>query len=196
MISPEDSIIPWITGSVVRISDSMITPSIKDRRLFTLRKSRVLIAQTWESQLNLSLFLVMLVVTVFLMPALGLERPLGRFSRDVTFSIVLVSGVTIAWGQRRLFVFSSCVATVALGVRWAAWWYRTDDFALFARDIHPCRHRSNLLDIAFADIPSRDSYIGASPGRAGGLSADGPRMGALLSNCQSPDTRFFSKLRR
>lgn len=108
----------------------MVTPSIKDRRLFTLRKSRVLIAQTWESQLNLSLFLVMLVVTVFLMPALGLERPLGRFSRDLTFSIVLVSGVTIAWGQRRLFVFSSCVATVALGVRWAAWWYRTDDFAL------------------------------------------------------------------
>ena len=106
-------------------------PLAKNRSLSALHKGRVLIAQTWESQLNLSLFLGLLVLTVFLMPVLGLERPYGRFSRDLIFSVVLISGVAIAWGQRRLFVFSSCVAAVALGIRWAAWWIRTDDFALW-----------------------------------------------------------------
>jgi hypothetical protein len=106
-------------------------PLAKNRRRSALHKGRVLIAQTWESQLNLSLFLGLLVLTVFLMPALGLERPYVRFSRDLIFSVVLISGVAIAWGQRRLFVFCSCVAAVALGIRWAAWWIRTDDFALW-----------------------------------------------------------------
>jgi hypothetical protein len=105
-------------------------PLAKDRTLSALHKGRNLIAQTWESQLNLSLFLGLLVLTVFLMPALGQERPYGRFARDLIFSIVLISGVAIGWGQRRLFVFSSCVATVALIIRWAAWWLRTDDFEL------------------------------------------------------------------
>jgi hypothetical protein len=106
-------------------------PLTKDRRHLALQKGRVLIAQTWESQLNLSLFLGMLVLTVFLLPALGLERRYGRLSRDVMFSVLLISGVAIAWGQRRLFVLSACVATVALGIRWAAWWIKTDDFALW-----------------------------------------------------------------
>jgi Ion channel len=102
----------------------------RDRRLEALKKSRVLIKQTWESQLNLSLFLGLLVVTVFLMPALGLERSSARFAHDIVFSVVLISGVAIGWEQRRLFVFSSCVAAVALVIRWVAWYIRTDDFAL------------------------------------------------------------------
>jgi hypothetical protein len=106
-------------------------PLTKDNRIAALHKGRALIAQTWESQLNLSLFLGLLILTVFLMPALGLERPYGRFARDLMFSVVLISGVAIAWGQRRLFVFSSCAAAVALIVRWIAWWIRTDDFALW-----------------------------------------------------------------
>jgi len=109
----------------------MPNPLTKDRRRAALHKGRVLIAQTWESQLNLSLFLGLLVVTIFLMPALGLVRPYGRFLFDLMFSVVLISGVAIAWGQRRLFVFSSSVASVALIMRWAAWWIRTDDFALW-----------------------------------------------------------------
>jgi hypothetical protein len=103
----------------------------KNRRLSALRKGRILIAQTWESQLNLSLFLGLLVFTVFLMPALGVERSSGRLARDLAFSVVLISGVAIGWGQRRLFVFSSLVAAVALVIRWAAWYIRTDDFALW-----------------------------------------------------------------
>src|SRR5277367_7024157 len=109
----------------------MPNPLTRDRRRSALHKGRVLIAQTWESQLNLSLFLGLLVLTIFLMPALGLVRPYGRLVFDLVFSIVLISGVAIAWGQRRLFVFSACIAAVALIIRWMAWWIRTDDFALW-----------------------------------------------------------------
>jgi Ion channel len=105
-------------------------PLAKDRRLSALHKGRALIAQTWESQLNLSLFLGLLIFIVFLTPVLGLERASGRFARDLMFSIVLTSGVAIAWGQRRLFVFSSCVTTIALVIRWTASFVRTDDFDL------------------------------------------------------------------
>ena len=109
----------------------MPNPLTKDRRRSALHKGRVLIAQTWESQLNLSLFLGLLALTIFWMPALGLVRPYGRLVFDLMFSVVLISGVAIAWGQRRLFILSSCIAAVALGARWAAWWIRTDDFTLW-----------------------------------------------------------------
>src|ERR1700722_6891180 len=101
-------------------------PLAKDRRLTALRKGRVLIEKTWESQLDLSLFLGLLVLTVLLMPALGLERTSGRLGRDLVFSVVLISGLAIGWGRPPLFVFSSCVAMVALIIRWAALYIRTD----------------------------------------------------------------------
>jgi hypothetical protein len=106
-------------------------PFAKARRNAALHKGRVLIAQTWESQLNLSLFLGLLLVTIFLMPALGMERRDGRFVRDLVFSIVLISGVAIAWGQRRIFPVTAGVAAIALAIRWAAWWIRADDFAMW-----------------------------------------------------------------
>jgi hypothetical protein len=103
----------------------------KDRRVSALKKGRALIAQTWESQLTLSIFLGLLVLTVFLIPVLGLERPYGKFWRDLIFSVVTICGVAIAWGNRRLFIFSSFVAIVALAIRWTAWWIKTDNFALW-----------------------------------------------------------------
>jgi hypothetical protein len=109
----------------------LTNPLAKDRRLLALQKGRDLIAQTWESQLNLSLFLGLLVFTVFLLPAIGVEHPDGRLLRDLIFSVVLISGVAIAWGQRHLFMLSSCVASVALAIRLAAWWIRTEQFALW-----------------------------------------------------------------
>ncbi len=111
----------------------MILPDLsrKDRRRWAIQESRVLIAQTWESQLNLSLFLGLVVFTVFVMPVLGLERPSARFVRDVVFSVILISGVAIGWGERTLFVFSSFIAAVALIIRWSAWYIPTDTFSLW-----------------------------------------------------------------
>jgi hypothetical protein len=64
------------------------------------------------------------------MPAIGLEHWSGRIARDSIFSVILVSGVAIAWVQRRLFLFSSSVAAIALIIRWIALYIRTDDFDL------------------------------------------------------------------
>jgi hypothetical protein len=75
--------------------------SSKAEKRKALDKGRNLLAKTWETQLNLSLFLALLVATAFVMPALGFERPYRILVRDLTFSVILISGVTIAWGRRR-----------------------------------------------------------------------------------------------
>jgi hypothetical protein len=106
-------------------------PLTKDRRHAALHKGRVLIAQTWQTQLNLSLFLGLLVLSVFLMPILGVDHPYRKFWADLIFSIILISGVTIAWGQRHLFLFSSCVAAMSLGIRWSAWELGGHDLAIW-----------------------------------------------------------------
>jgi hypothetical protein len=102
---------------------------VKGRSLSAIHKGRALIAQTWESQLNLSLFLGLLVFSIFLMPLVSIQHS-GRLAADLAFSVVLISGVAIGWGQRRLFVFSSCIGAIALVIRWAAWVVRSDNFAL------------------------------------------------------------------
>jgi voltage-gated potassium channel Kch len=48
--------------------------------------------------------------------------------------VVLISGVAIGWGQGRLFVFSACVAAVALIVRWSAFYIGTDSFGLLREE--------------------------------------------------------------
>jgi hypothetical protein len=48
------------SGAIQMLRDQLA----RDHRLSALRKGRILIAQTWESQLNLSLFLGLLVFTV------------------------------------------------------------------------------------------------------------------------------------
>jgi hypothetical protein len=103
----------------------------KERRHAALDKGRVLIAQTWESQLNLSLFLGLLVFAVFLIPVMGVDHPYRKFWADLIYTVILVSGVAIAWGRRRLFIFSSCIAAIALSIRWISWWIGSDDLSIW-----------------------------------------------------------------
>src|SRR5271170_5826367 len=102
----------------------------KSRRHEAVHKTRALIAQTWESQLNLSIFLGILVLTAFVLPTLGFGQRYGQLSTDLVYSIVLISGVAISWGLGRLFVLSSCLGALALGIRWASWWVPSDEFAM------------------------------------------------------------------
>ena len=87
----------------------MLHPRItKEQRHHAVHRTRTLITQTWESQLNLSFFLALLVTTVFVMPALGLGQRHWRLASDIAYSVILISGVAIAWGQRRLFNVALC----------------------------------------------------------------------------------------
>jgi len=118
-------------------------PSVltKMKRRKAVDKTRVLIAQTWESQLNLSIFLGTLIVTVFVMPSLGLVQRFGQLSENLGYSFVLIFGVAIAWGQKRLFIFASMLGSIALSIRWAALWIATGDFGMW-------REIATLLSIA------------------------------------------------
>ncbi len=60
-------------------------------------KAKRVIADTWQSQANLSLFLVLLVLFAFVLPVVGFERHKVGLDADVAFTLLLISGVAIAW---------------------------------------------------------------------------------------------------
>ncbi len=70
-------------------------------------------------------FLALLVLLVFVLPSLGLERKNERLYSAVVSSLLLFSGVAIAWRRRTVFFLASGVCVVALVVKWAALLYST-----------------------------------------------------------------------
>jgi hypothetical protein len=95
------------------------------------KKARGFISDSWQSQANLSFFLLLLVCAGFVLPSLGFGKHDLRLYSDITFSVMLVSGVAIAWGQRKLFLLASFIAGVALVVRWVALWKETPQLQLW-----------------------------------------------------------------
>lgn len=84
-------------------------------------KARELIVHTWQSQANLAVFLLLMVVTVFVLPALDVEQAHLRLYGDVIYTFLLITGIAIAWGQRRLFATAAGIGGVTLVARWLAW---------------------------------------------------------------------------
>jgi hypothetical protein len=93
-------------------------------------KPRDLLARSWQSQASLSLFLFVLVFVAFVLPSVGVEK--GNVSDDIGFSVVVVFGSAIAWGNRRLFVLTSLTSIVAVVLRWTAWWKPTNTIILWS----------------------------------------------------------------
>jgi hypothetical protein len=81
-------------------------------------KARRVLAETWQSQANLSFFLVLLVLFSFVFPVLGFGRKDIKLYSDATFSLLLISGVAIAWGQRWLMLIAGFVGSACIAVRW------------------------------------------------------------------------------
>ena len=95
-------------------------------------KARALITESWQSQANLSFFLALLVFVGFVLPSLGFGRDDARFYSDIAFSLVLISGVAIAWGQRKLFLLAGFIGSAAVAVRWMAYFTPTPVLQLWA----------------------------------------------------------------
>ena len=76
-----------------------------------------------EPEFGLPLFLALLVLMAFVLPALGLEGSDVRLYGDLAASLMLVAGIAVASGERRLFVLSILMAVAAIVVRWATWVY-------------------------------------------------------------------------
>ena len=108
------------------------------------KKARGLIHDSWQSQANLSFFLALLVVTGFLLPSMGFAKhDLRRYS-DIVFSVMLVSGVAIAWGRPKLLLLAAFISAVALVVRWLTLWKETPGSNSGATPGHYWRLRSSL----------------------------------------------------
>ena len=75
-------------------------------RTVVREKARALIKQSWQSQANLSFFLALLVTAGFILPSLGFGKSDELLYADWVYSLMLVSGVAIAWGRRWLFLLS------------------------------------------------------------------------------------------
>lgn len=72
----------------------------------------------WESDQGLSVFLLILLALIFLLPAAGLVDDFGRLLIDATFTLLMVAGVASVSKQRFALVTVSIVAIVGLAIRW------------------------------------------------------------------------------
>lgn len=88
-------------------------------------KARDLLTHRWQSQANISLFLILLVLAVFVLPSIGFEEDHRVLYGDIAFSIMISFGSAIAWHNRRFFALTLFVSLVAIGARWLSWWSPT-----------------------------------------------------------------------
>jgi hypothetical protein len=77
---------------------------------------------TLGSQINISIFLGLLILTVFVMPSIGLGDRHEEWYGDTVFLILICAGTAIAWRRRGLFLFSALVGIITLAARWMALW--------------------------------------------------------------------------
>ncbi len=103
----------------------MPEPEELKTRKVVREKARALIAQSWQSQANLAFFLGLLVALGFVLPALGFGKNDEILYSDFCFSLLLISGVAIAWGHPWLFGFAAFVGSATLAVRWMAFFTPT-----------------------------------------------------------------------
>jgi hypothetical protein len=82
------------------------------------KKVREVVTQTWQTEANLSVFLALLVLVIFVIPSLGLERSAERLYGNLGTSVILVCGAAVAWRRRAVFIATSCVTVITLAARW------------------------------------------------------------------------------
>src|SRR5215469_15799642 len=89
------------------------------------QKATRMIKDSWQTQANLSFFLILLVLISFVLPSMGFGKNDLRVYANMGFSIMLISGVAIAWGWPRLFWFAAPIGCLTLILRWMDWWQGT-----------------------------------------------------------------------
>src|SRR5271170_3840402 len=96
---------------------------------------RDLLTRSWQSQVNVSLFLFLTILVVFVFPSIGLERNHLKLYADLGFTVVLIFGVGLAWESRALFVLTATVSMLAIITRWVAWWTPTRQLILVSESM-------------------------------------------------------------
>jgi hypothetical protein len=66
--------------------------------------------------------LFLLIMVTFVLPSIGFEKHNLALYADIAFTVALVVGAAIAWGDKRVFPLAALASAVAIVVRWATWW--------------------------------------------------------------------------
>jgi hypothetical protein len=77
-------------------------------------------AETAESRISISIFLVLLILMIFVLPSIGVGDENGSLYGVIVISVLLCSGVSIAWQRKGLFLLSGVLAVVAIFARFCA----------------------------------------------------------------------------
>jgi Ion channel len=103
----------------------MAKPEGPKTREVVRQKARALIAESWQSQANLTFFLGLAVALGFVLPVLGFGKNDEILYSDFCFTLMIISGVAIAWGRPWLFGLAAFVGSVTIAVRWMAFFTPT-----------------------------------------------------------------------
>jgi hypothetical protein len=76
--------------------------------------------QFWSSDWSLTVFLVLLIVTLFIIEPLGHLWDVGQLLTSVFFSLLLVSGVAAVSERRAPTVIVTGLVIITLGLRWVS----------------------------------------------------------------------------
>jgi hypothetical protein len=79
------------------------------------------LSHVWVADYGLSIFLALLVATVFFNPLLRSVGPVGQIVGDVIFTLVLVTGAAAVPQRRAMLIAAGILVGVALILRWTTW---------------------------------------------------------------------------
>jgi len=85
------------------------------------RTVRKLVEETWQTEASLSVFLGLMVLIIFVLPAVGLDRSNEKLYTDVSYTVSMACGVSIAWRSRALFFTAASFALLAILFKWGTW---------------------------------------------------------------------------
>jgi hypothetical protein len=162
--------------------------SMRSRRPEVLaRAARDRVARSLESQINLSVFLGVLVLTVFVMPALGLASYHQGLYNNIVFSVLLVTGILVGSDEPRLFPVAVCTGIIAFSVTWASWWIPTNSLELWrdAFTVLAVVIIQWVLMRQIADLSSGAHHHRPYPGRDRGVSTLRHQLGIRLRDCHA-----------
>lgn len=72
----------------------------------------------WENDRGLSIFLIIIVVTVFVLPPVVSVGTAGRLLADIFFTLLLISGIASVSERRGAFITMTGASIIALALRW------------------------------------------------------------------------------
>jgi hypothetical protein len=155
------------------------------------KKVREVVTQTWQTEANLSVFLGLLILLIFVIPSLGLERSDEQLYANLATSVILVCGAAIAWRRRAVFFLASSVTAITLVARWAGFLSHSIPLGIWSHLTHHCIIADAFVHPAVAGLRPGAGDSPASPGSDSSLLAVWNCLGTCLRHRGLNHSRLF-----